>query len=156
MIGAGSASTPDDLSAIRMRSDVSYRFFNSLIAEYNNDGIRVDNPSPITDIDGDYVLAHSIIIKIVHDPTRYDSYPDNIPLPFETDAASYFNTIDAVNTPAAAAGIGVNDFVPDAAIMSTFDPTTLGGTFSAGSYVGAVGTTDWTLGWTLNADGSER
>ena len=97
--------------------------------------------------------------QIGDQPTR-DDFDDPVtgdprPLAYETDAL-FLNTIDAANTPAAAAGIGVNDFVPDAAIMSTFDPTTLGGTFSAGSYVGAVGTTDWTLGWTLNADGSER
>ena len=75
---------------------------------------------------------------------------------FETDAATFNNVIDAGATPAAATGIGVNDFIPDALIPSAFDPTTLTG-FSAGTYVGAFdGTTDWTAGWSLHADGSVR
>ena len=156
MIGSGQNTTPDDLSAVRVRDNVAgMKFYNTLIAEYNNDGFRFDPVGVNTDLDGDFVLAHSYIFRIGDDPTRDDSDP-NLPLVFETNAGTYSNVIDADNIPVAAAGIGVEDFVPDAEITSAFDPSAVDSFFEAATYVGAIGTTDWTLGWTLNADGTPR
>ena len=160
MIGSGQNTTPDDLSAVRIRDNAAgMKFYNTLIAEYNNDGFRFDPVGVNTALDGDFVLANSYIFRIGDDPTRDDSDPENLPLIFETDAATYSNTIPADQdiVPAEAVGIGVADFVPDSEITTgAFDPTTLGAPFQAGTFVGAIGPTDWTLGWTLNADGTPR
>lgn len=159
MIGAGkNAGTNadgDDLNAMRIGDSEPYKIYNSLIAEYSNDGIRIDYDVPGYDI-GANIIDFCYIFQIGDDPTRDDQDPDSMSLPFETDAGTYSNVIDADNTPAAAAGIGVSNFVPDATITSSFDPTTLSNFFQAGSYVGAIGASDWTTGWVLNADGSTR
>ncbi len=157
MIGAGSAV--GDLNAMRLDDNTNYKIYNSIIAEYSNDGVRIDYQTETPNY-GDNTISNSFLFQIGDQPTRTD-FDDPMTgnptlLIFETDAGTYSNTIDAGNTPAAAAGIGVADFVPDASITSSFDPTTIGSFFQSGSYVGAIGTTDWTLGWTLNADGSAR
>jgi hypothetical protein len=132
---------------------VSSKMFNGLIAEFPDDGARVGKAT-ITDINGDPVLAHSYIFRIDDTPTRDDS---GAPLAFETNAVAFNNTIDADNVPSAAAGISVDSYVPTALIPSTFVPTTLGATFLAGSYVGAIGATDWTAGgWVRNPSGTIR
>ena len=134
ILGSGSDTPDGDVSAVRVRDDAGgIKLYNFIIAEYSDDGIRQDDVDDISDLDGDFVLANSFVFQIGVQPTR-DDFDDPVtgdprPLAYETDAL-FLNTIDAANTPAAAAGIGVNDFVPDAAIMSTFDPTTLGGAFS--------------------------
>ena len=163
MLGAGSAlpsMDSDGVNAIRIDDGTNYKIYNSVIAEYSNDGIRIDYQTETPDY-GDNTISNSYIFQIGDQPTRTDFDDavtgDPTPLIFETDAGTYSNTIDAANTPAAAAGIGVNDFIPDALITSSFDPTTLGMDFSAGTFVGAFdGSNDWTAGWTLNADGSAR
>ena len=163
LIGPGkdTGTEEDDVSGIRIRDDAGgLKFYNMIIAEYSDDGFRQDNVDNITDIDGDFVVAHSYIFQIEDQPTRDDNDDPVTMKPgallYETDAG-FVNTIDADNVPAAATGIGVSDFIPDAEITSSFDPTSLGANFSAGSYVGAFdGTTDWSAGWTLNADGSDR
>jgi len=166
MIGAGRDALDGednlDQSAIRLRSDTEgFRIFNALIAEYAEDGLRLDATESnigdfVTDMEGDFVLAHSYVVRIGDDFTRDDSDPSSMPLPFETDKETWVNVIER-DLPAAATGIGVNDFVPDAAIASSFDPSTLSGIFQASTFVGAIDpANDWTLGWVLNADGSVR
>jgi len=151
ILGAGIVppNDEDDLSAVRIRDDAGgLQFYNFLIAHYSDDGFRFDPVGVDTDLDGDFVLAHSYIFQIADDPTRDDSDPDNLPLPFETDASAYSNVIDKENTPAAAAGIGVGDPTPDAVITSAFDATTLDAFFENAGFVGAFGDMDWTEGWT--------
>ncbi|MEL6558679.1 MAG: hypothetical protein AAFQ94_10880 [Bacteroidota bacterium] len=149
-----------DISAVRFRDDFeAYKLYNILIFGYSDDGIRIDYTTEVIDYE-DNTLSNSYIFQIGDQPTRtdFDDPATTKPtlLVFETDAATFNNVIDAGATPAAATGIGVDDFIPDALIPSAFDPTTLTG-FSAGTYVGAFdGTTDWTAGWSLNADGSAR
>jgi hypothetical protein len=120
----------------------------------------------VTDINGDFVVAYSYFFRIGDQTTRDDTdevegsteFNGSRPLPFQTDAANWFNSISD-DTPAEAAGIGIDDFVPDAAIASeeNFDPSSLAGTgFESAPFVGAIGSTDWTLGWTINNDGSVR
>jgi hypothetical protein len=170
MLGAGEDAVNDagdgnlDQSSIRLRDDTKrFRVFNSLIAEYAEDGLRLDvNPDDgddianfVTDLDGDFVFAHGYIFRIGDSPTRDDGDSETAPLPFENDAAVWFNTI-ADETPAEAAGIGVNSFIPDAAITSDFDPSTLDAFFESANFVGAFGSEDWTTGWALNSDGTIR
>jgi hypothetical protein len=148
--GADAVGTVDGI-----RTDRRIKVFNSLVAEFPDDGIRFDNPADITtppNLSG-AVFANSYVFKIADLPTRDGN---DIALAFETNAASFSNVIDKSNVPAAAAGITKDNFVPSSSIISVFDPTTLGSNFVTGSYVGAVGTTDWTIGWVKNPNGTIR
>ena len=154
MIGSGDDVADGDLAAIRVRDDAGgMLLFNSIISEYSDDGLRMDDPSGITDINGEFVLAHSYLFQIGDDATRDDSDPESLPLPFETDATAYFVTI-AEETPADATGIDVGDYTPDAEISSQYNSTDLGDFFEEASFVGAVGSEDWTTGWSVNAEGN--
>ncbi len=155
MLGSGYALEGGDLSAIRVRQDAGgLRMFNSVIAEYANDGVRVDAPNLISGIDGPLVVAHSYLFRIGDDVTRDESEPEVLSLPFETALDTYLNTIAADEVPPAAAGIGVGDFIPDAAISSAYNSAALGATFTNAEFVGAIGSENWTSGWSLNSDGS--
>lgn len=155
MLGSGSVLEGGDISAIRARQDVGgLRIFNSIIAQYSNDGVRVDAPDLISGIAGPLVVAHSYLFRIGDDMTRDDSEPEVLPLPFETEADTYANVIAADEVPPAAAGIGVGDFVPDTAVGSSYNSSTLGSPFTDAEFVGAIGSENWTSGWSLNTDGN--
>ena len=155
MLGSGYTLEEGDISAIRVRQDVgSLRLFNSIVAEYTNDGVRVDAPDLISGVDGPLVVAHSYLFHIGDDVTRDESEPEVLPLPFETEADTYTNTITADEVPPAAVGIGVGDFVPDAAISSSYNSSTLGVFFTDADFIGAIGSENWTSGWSLTTNGS--
>ena len=155
MLGSSYALEGGDISAIRVREDAGgLRMFNSIIAEYSNDGVRVDAPNLISGIDGPLVVAHSYLFRIGDDITRDDSEPEVLPLPFESEADTYTNIIAADEVPPAAAGVGVGDFIPDAAISSSYNSGALGSSFTNAEFVGAIGTENWTSGWSLNSNGS--
>ncbi len=140
------------LSMARMRDDVGkYQIYNSIFAEYPNDGWRSDQLDGYNGLDGDQVVAYSYFFRFGDNLSRN---ADDIPLPFETEAETFFNTISKTETPAAAAGIGVASYVPNSLITSEFDPASWGGEFESAAFAGAIGTTDWTLGWTIDADGN--
>jgi hypothetical protein len=150
------AATPPSQSeygAVRVRSTTSrFLLHNSIMAEYPDDGIRMDVPAAkITK--GWTVLRNSYVFRIFDLPTRDGN---SVPLTFETNAATYNNIINKTTVPAAAAGIGVDDYTPNASIASTFNPSTLGGKFVDAPFVGAIGTVDWTIGWALNTAGTVR
>ena len=154
MLGSGYALEGGDLSAVRTRQDVgSLRLFNSIVAEYANDGVRVDAPDLISGIDGPLVVAHSYLFRIGDDVTRDESEPEVLSLPFETDPGTYNNTIAADEVPPAAVGLGVGDFIPDATISSSYNSSALGAFFMDADFVGAVGSENWTSGWSLTTGG---
>ena len=163
-IGSGAGfEDPDEpgslasLDFARFRSSSGpIKLYNSLIAEYPDDGIRGQRF-----VDGEDIMTNTYIFLIggISD--------DGIVEPGESEGTTalrddfvefagpqYNNTISADN--ALVAGIEVGGYVPDAPVSSTFDPTTLGSFFEPGSFVGAIGDTDWTVGWTLNTDGNLR
>jgi hypothetical protein len=157
ILGPGVSATVSDptkaVDGVRIRSTANTaKMFNGLVAEFPDDGVRVDKTG-ITDINGNPVLAHSYVFKISDAPTRDDA---GAALAFETNAA-FNNVIDKANVPTAAAGITVDSYVPTATITSSYNPTSLGSTFAAASYVGAIGATDWTAGgWVRNPSGAIR
>jgi hypothetical protein len=154
MIGSGVDIEDGDLSAIRVRSSAGgILIFNSIIAEYSDDGLRLDAPDNITGIDGEFVLAYSYLFRLGGDATRDDADPENMPLPFETESGTYFVTISE-DAPTDAAGIGVADYTPDAAVASDYNSTDLGDFFSEASFIGAVGSENWTSGWSVDASGN--
>ncbi|MBV6645580.1 MAG: hypothetical protein KI790_09035 [Cyclobacteriaceae bacterium] len=164
--GVGSGNTfedpdePGSLSSFDFArfesSHGGYGFYNIIAAEYPEDGIRAQ-----VYVEGD-TIAHSYIFKI-------GGFGDDGIIPDgQTEgttalrqAATRFAGNDGINIDAdntLIAGIGINDFVPDAAQTSPYNSGDLGAFFDDASYVGAVENAagDWTLGWTLNVDGSER
>ncbi|MFW5759712.1 MAG: hypothetical protein ACOCXH_01885 [Cyclobacteriaceae bacterium] len=153
MIGPGFSETGSGTSMARMRDDVGkYQFYNSIFAEYPNDGWRSDQTEGFNGLEGDQVIAYSYFFRIGDDITRNGDGS----LPFESEAETFFNTISKTETPAAAAGIGIASFIPDELIPSDFDPSTWGDNFESAPFVGAIGSTDWTLGWTVDKDGNIR
>jgi hypothetical protein len=156
ILGPGVSATVSDASkavdGVRIRSSVvSVKMFNGLVAEFPDDGVRVDKTG-ITDINGTPVLAHSYVFRTLDAPTRDDA---GTSLAFETNAA-FNNVINKTDVPAAAAGITVDSYVPTATIASTYNSTSLGAAFASASYVGAIGATDWTKGWVRNPNGQIR
>ena len=153
IIGPGYSETGEGTSMARMRDDVEkYKIYNSIFAEYPNDGWRSDQVDGYDGLDGDQVVAYSYFFRFGDDLTRNGDGP----LPFETEAETFFNTISKTETPAAAAGIGIASFVPDSEISSDFDPSSWGEDFESAPFVGAIGSTDWTLGWTVDKDRNLR
>ena len=163
-IGPGAAfEDPDEAGSLgsldfaRIRdSSGPVRIHNSLIGEYPDDGIRGERF-----IDGEDLVTHTYIFRIGGSgddgiiPDGQSEGTTALRANFvEFAGPQYNNMIDAENT--LVEGIKVGEYIPDVTISSTFDPTALGAFFEAGSFIGAIGDTDWTSGWTLNTDGSPR
>jgi hypothetical protein len=130
---------------------------NSVFAEFPEDGIRLSNNVTTTTS----VIDNCFIFQIGGiDATGITTQGNSTALRenavvFAT--TPYTNTINPSSN--ALAGIGVNDYTPNASQTSTYNPTSLNDTnfsFQAGAFVGAISATDWTLGWTKNADGNVR
>ena len=146
ILGPGTAGGGAD--AVRIRDDAGFtKFYNILMAEFPDDGFRFDLNTDNVNMepDGDYILAHSYIFQIADQPTRDG---DDAILVYETNASAYSNVIQPMGTPNAAEGIESGNFVPDAPIASDFDPSSIDPFFDSAPFVGAIGDTDWTSGWT--------
>lgn len=162
VLGPGSVVEGSTMDGIRVWSDVSSgsaRIFNSLIAFFPDDGVRID-PSAATAIDGDEnpvftatpMFAFNHIFQLGDEMLRGNA---NVQV-FATNAG-FGNTLTQDATPSVAAGITVDSYVPTASIASTNNPSTLGGPFVSAAYVGAIGATDWTAGgWAKNPNGNIR
>jgi hypothetical protein len=160
ILGPGAAYTvagaPSTVDAMRAESRTGkILIYNSIVAEFPEDGIRLSNNVTATRIE------HSYFFKIGGvDPTGITTLNNSTALRENAVqfATGFNNTIDPATT--LIAGIGVNDYLPNASQSSTFNPTTLNDTnftFQAQQFVGAVSTTDWTAGgWLRNADGTIR
>ena len=161
MTFTGAGRDPDiedaSLDAARIRSDnITYQIYNSIFAEFAEDGIRAQNYDPGLDI-----ISYCYIFQIA-------GVGDDGIIPIgETEGTtalrenavvfaeqSFNNEIDADNT--LIEGIDEESFVPDAKVEVAFDPSTLDPFFDPATYVGAIGDADWTVGWSLNPDGSLR
>jgi len=154
VVGPGLIDGIGEPDGLRLWSTQGNKVYNAIIAELPSWGVRAeqddaDGRPAITDINGPVVLAHSYVFN-----TELQDN-DN---PGRDDAAVFFTDASFNNTTEAVPGIGPLNFVPDAAPASTFDPTSLGAFFQAGTYAGAVENeaNDWTVGWVKNPDGSIR
>ena len=163
-IGSGVAfADPDDETSLATldfarfeSSSGPMRLYNCLIAEYPDDGVRGQRF-----VEGEDLMTHSYIFRIggvsddgilVGDQTQgTTALRANF---VEFAKPQYNNMINAESS--LIDGIEVGDYVPGETVTSDFDPTTLGAFFEAASFVGAIGQTDWTLGWTLNTNGEPR
>ncbi|TRX48581.1 hypothetical protein FNH22_28720 [Fulvivirga sp. M361] len=132
-----------------------YNLYNGIVANYPDDGIR--GRSYTAGLDS---IAHTYVFQIggSGNPDSEGIEELNWSQALREGAVNFYNMhgnqVDPDNT--LIAGIGVDDFVPDAEESSALDPSSLITGFTAATYVGAIGATDWTLGWTLNVDGSTR
>lgn len=160
LLGPGAAYTvggaPSTVDGMRAESRAGkVLIYNSIIAEFPEDGIRLSNNVPETRIE------HSFFFRIGGtDPTGITNLGNSTALRENAVqfASGFNNNINPTTT--TVAGIGVNDYTPNAIQASTYNPTSLNDanfTFQAFQYVGAIGTTDWTTGgWARNADGTIR
>ncbi|HRJ30218.1 MAG TPA: hypothetical protein PLV21_18400 [Cyclobacteriaceae bacterium] len=162
VLGPGRVVASSTMDGIRVWSDVangSAQIFNSLVAFFPDDGVRID-PSAATAIDGDNnpvfsatpMFAYNHVFQIGDEMLR-----GNANAQVFATIAGFGNTFTQDATPAAAAGISVDSYVPTAVITSTNNPSSLGAPFTSAAYVGAIGATDWTAGgWSRNPNGSIR
>ena len=161
MTFTGAGRDPDiegaSLDGARIRSDnITYQIYNSIFAEFADDGIRAQNYDPGLDI-----ISYCYIFQIA-------GVGDDGIIPIgETEGTtalrgnavvfagqSFNNEIDADST--LIKGIDEESFVPDAKVEVAFAPSTLDPFFDPAPYVGAIGDSDWTIGWSLNPNGSLR
>ncbi|MBX2946711.1 MAG: hypothetical protein KF725_12830 [Cyclobacteriaceae bacterium] len=162
ILGPGRVVEGSTMDGIRVWSDVSSgsaRIFNSLIAFFPDDGVRID-PSAATAVDGDGnpvftatpMFAFNHIFQLGDEMLRGNANAQV----FATNAG-FGNTLTQDATPAVSAGITVDSYVPSATITSTNNPSSLGAPFVSAAYVGAIGATDWTAGgWAKNPNGNIR
>jgi hypothetical protein len=150
----GSPSSADGMRAETRAGKVA--IYNSIVAEFPEDGIRLSNN------DANSRIEYSYFFRIGGtDATGIPALGNSTALrenAVQFADAAFNNNINPTTT--TIAGIGPNDYTPNASQASTYDPTALNDanfTFAANQYVGAIGTTDWTTGgWARNADGSIR
>jgi hypothetical protein len=159
LLGPGSAYTvagaPSTVDGMRAESRAGkVLIYNSIVAEFPEDGIRLSNNVTASKIE------HSFFFKMGGtDATGGIPSLGNSTALRENAvqfATGFNNNISPSTT--TIAGIGVNDYTPNALQASTYNPTTLNDsnfTFQAFQYVGAIGSTDWTTGgWMKNPDGT--
>jgi hypothetical protein len=165
LLGPGTAfPTTNTTSATRLRTSTpnqnGYRIFNSLIAEYPNDGLRDDivpAPSVADGINSPRVVAFSVVFKIGDAVLRGNGDSDVGARAFE--ASTLGNVFDKANT--LVPGIAPGAYLPTAARESTFNPrslTTVGAWFTNVAYVGAFRevSDNWLTGWAKAPDGRLR
>ena len=125
-------------TGMRLREGTKGKIYNAIVTGFPNHGIRVSNSADdaastvTTDnmLNGELVVANSVSAG---NGTAWK------------DCETFEN--DPTNTTLAGMG-GLNGYVGTIADKAN-DPTTLDDWFSAGSYIGAVRSTeDWTAGWT--------
>jgi len=156
VVGPGLIEGIGEPDGLRFWSSQGNKVYNAIVAELPSFGVRSSGSVEegrefITDINGPVVFAHSYVFNTEVQDDQTGNLGDGDAAVFFTDAG-FNNSTDAV------AGIGPVDFVPDAAPASSFDPTTLGGFFQAGTFAGAIedAANDWTVGWVKNPDGTIR
>ncbi|MFZ5972161.1 MAG: hypothetical protein ACOYXA_11270 [Bacteroidota bacterium] len=149
----GAASTVDGMRAESRAGKVL--IYNSIFAEFPEDGIRLSNNVAESRIE------YSYFFKIGGaDDSGIPTLGNSTAL--RENAVQFATGFNNIIEPAATAiaGIGVNDYTPNATQASAYNPTALNDsnfTFLASQFVGAISTTDWTAGgWAKNADGSIR
>ncbi len=164
------------------------RVYNTIIASFPLRGVRIANKLEVAeDLDGPRVFAYSYVFDIGTQAYRDDRKaadldPDPVHInPFHghLDGSDvfqnpFFNNVTGLTytndnaegyplyTPTleTIAGIGTNDFIPDATptAKENHDPSTVDPFFTSVTYVGAVENEagDWTVGWVKNPDGTIR
>ncbi|MEO0330322.1 MAG: hypothetical protein AAF223_01365 [Bacteroidota bacterium] len=155
-VGSG-RNEGEDLDGARIREDAGpFKFYNSIVAEYPGDGIRLQRYE-----EGQDIIAHTFIFRIggvQDDGIGTDQGATEGPSPvrgagliFYNQREQFNNQIDIDNT--LIPGIESDSYVPDEEVLVDFDPQTLGEFFTTAPFAGAIGVTDWTAGWSLNTDG---
>ena len=164
MLGAG-PDLDDDTHGMRMRANAKPKVYNTIVAEFPRRGLRGNDNLTVTDMNGTAVFAYSFVFDVPKHPYRELAVPFAGTFDAVTGARltnPFFNNVtnllDGDFELDKIAGIGINDFIPDAAQSSAFNPSSLGAFFSSADYVGAVkdANGDWTKGWVKNPDGSLR
>ncbi len=160
MVGNGAENQADDegelifnLDGARLRDDdLNYRIYNSIVAEYPDDGLRIQTYTP-----GQDTVDYTYIFKIGSSDSG-----EGIPQLDGSDAlrdrgviffSSPNNRIDPANT--LIAGISVESYLPDATETVTFDPASIDGFFQSAPYAGAFQAgNDWAIQWIRDGEGN--
>ncbi|MBX2946724.1 MAG: hypothetical protein KF725_12895 [Cyclobacteriaceae bacterium] len=167
LVGPG-ADYGVNVHGIRFRSTSQGKVYNSIVTAYPRRGVRLNENVVTTDINGPTVFAHSYSFDVATEPYRDDRAGGTNPfrgsIVDDVFVNPYFNNVTGLDgtTPilTTIAGIGKNDFIPNAETTSVFNPSTLGSFFVSAPFVGAIKdnntASDWTRGWVKNIDGTIR
>ena len=131
---------------MKLREGMMANIYNAIVTGFPKRGVQVEHNVTITNLEnGDLTMNYSIV-----DNTNPFVYTSSI----GTDTSSFLtNTFDnaSFNNQSATDGslVGfLSGYVGTS--TSAFDPTSLGTWFEAGTFVGAVeSSNDWTAGWTV-------
>jgi hypothetical protein len=164
-VGPG-AEFAQNTHGIRLRGSSQGKVYNTIVAAYPRRAVRAVESVQVTGLTGQTVFAHSFVFNIARNDfadfaTAFAGTFDatsgqRLTNPFSNNVTAFTAAAGYTTTPIA--GIGINDYVPDAETASPFNPTTLDAFFQAAPFVGAVRNTaeDWTRGWTRNVNNTIR
>ena len=142
-----------DLDGARLRDDdLNYRIYNSIVAEYPDDGLRIQTYTPGSD-----TLDYTYIFKIGSSDSG-----EGIEALGGSDALRdrgvvFFNSpnnrIDPDST--LIEGISVDSYMPSSTETVAFDPATINGFFVSAPYAGAFQSgNDWAIQWIRDGEGN--
>lgn len=173
LLGAGQDSA-EEMYGFRLRAASDARIYNSIVSSFTRRGVRVDEETIIGgDLNGPTVFAYSYVFDISSQHYRdapfggsRNSEDGSVLNPFFNNVVSYTEVDDGMGgitfepVYGVIAGIGANDFVPDAAVtaLENHDPSTVDAFFDSVIFVGAIEdeASDWSRGWSKNTDGTIR
>ncbi len=171
-VGPGQDTEDEDVYAYRLRGTGNGRVYNSIAASFFRRGVRVsDDPAGGT-LAGPKVFAYGYVFDLNSQHFRDNPFGGSrevsgtILNPFFNNVTSYEEVDDGMGGTEFVpiydkiAGIGTNDFIPDATVTAkeNHDPSTVDAFFTSVTFVGAVenAENDWTVGWVKNPDGTIR
>ncbi|WP_179353621.1 hypothetical protein [Winogradskyella vidalii] len=145
----------------------TFKIYNSIISQSVDEDIKFDGDMPISDLQGDNVLAYSYFFNN-DDPLKdnaidffgtFDEDGTLLTNPFYNNAITGGSDPDDLDFEEID-GIDVDQFVPNTSVTAkeSFNPSTVDAFFTSVTFVGAVenAENDWTTGWVKNVDGSIR
>ncbi len=172
-VGPGLDDEDEDVYGYRLRGTGDGRVYNSIGADFFRRGVRVSDADAGGTLDGPKVFAYGYIFNLNSQHFRDAPFggsrnmDGSINNPFFNNVTSYEEVVDPVTMEVTyepiydtIAGIGTNDFIPDATVTAkeNHDPNTVDAFFTSVTYVGAIENEagDWTVGWVKNPDGTIR
>lgn len=140
----------DDGDAInqgmKLREGMKGNFYNFIVTGFPKRGVQVEHDVTITNLEANTITFNNSIVDNVN-PFIYTSSAGGDTSTFITntfDDAGYNNTMASDGSL-----VGFLTGYVGTQTSGAFDPTTLGSWFTAGSFIGAVeSSNNWTTGWT--------
>ena len=145
--------SPDSESSdlgLLLREGTAAHIMNTVVVGFNDAGLDIDNSATWTQANAENLLLESLHLanatnfKDDDDDIEAGDYVEDIFNLSGTNTLDQIVLVDPYNLSAP------NFALSEVGTASTVDASTVDGWFDATDFVGAVGDTDWTLGWTTS------